>query len=92
MKRRLAGLEAAAEAGYEGLWEVGFAHLFLGGGDIVGDAIVADDTLVAVVDGVIGGGVPVSGLAYAAGIDEEGPFAQFDWNTDGKFLELAAHG
>ena len=32
------------------------------------------------------------GLAYAAGIDEEGPFPQFDWNTDGKFLELAAHG
>ena len=71
---------------------MGFAHLLLSGGDIVGDAIVADGTLVAVVDGVIGGGVPVSGLAYAAGIDEEGPFAQFDWYTDGKFLELAAHG
>ena len=71
---------------------MGFAHLFLGGRDIVGDAIVADGTLVAVIDGVVGGGVPVSGLAYAAGIDEEGPLSQLDWNTDGKFLELAAHG
>ena len=71
---------------------MGFAHLFLGGRDIVRDAIVADGTLVAVVDGVVGGGVPVSGLAYAAGIYEEEPFAEFDWNTDGKFLEFAAHG
>ena len=71
---------------------MGFAHLFLGGRDIVRDAIMADDTLFAVIDGVVGGGVPVSGLAYAAGIDEEGSFAQFDWNTDGKFLELAVHG
>ena len=75
-----------------GSGEVGFAHLFLGGRDIVGDAIVADGTLVTVIDGVVGGGVPVSGLAYAAGIYEERPFAQFDWYTDGKFLELAAHG
>ena len=85
-------LETAAQARDEGLGKIGFAHFFLGSGDIVGDAVVADGTLFAVVNGVVGSGVAVSGLAHTAGIDKQSFLSQLNGDVDWEFHKLAVHG
>lgn len=83
-------LDTAAKAGDEGFGKIDPAHLFLGGGYIVGDSVVADGVVIAVVDGVVGSGDPVSGLADSARVDEERSLPKLDGHADGKLEETAS--
>lgn len=83
------GLDSPAEAGDERFGEVCPAHLLLGGRDVVGDAVMANAIQIIVENGVIGGGVAVSGLADSAGVDKERSGAQFDGYGGWKFEEVA---
>ncbi len=46
-------------------------HLLLGDVDLIGDAVVPDDIMYAVVDSVARPWIAVTGLPHAAGVDDE---------------------
>ena len=46
-------------------------HFTLCDFDVVGDAVMEDSAMLAVIDGVAGAGVSIAGLPYAARIDDQ---------------------
>ena len=46
-------------------------HFTLCDFDVVGDAVMEDSAMLAVIDGVAGAGISVAGLPYTAGVDDQ---------------------
>jgi hypothetical protein len=51
--------------------QAGFSHTLLGKQDVIVDAVVIDDALFGIKDGIAGPRVTVPGLPYAAAVDDE---------------------